>query len=122
LLHDDLFPIELLGSQAQESILREFGGRRPTVVEIASIPEANLLKLPGFGPSTVRKVRSIALSGTASSSALAGLNDDEVLLEHDRLSAELSELREEFKKREHELKRRLGATRLELRVRGHARK
>jgi hypothetical protein len=56
---DDLFPIELLGLRAQESILAEFGGRHPLVSELANLPDDYLMKLSGFGPSTVRKVRSI---------------------------------------------------------------
>jgi len=59
--HDDLFPIELLRLQAQESILAEFGGRRPTMSEVARIPDDHLMKLSGFGPSkrlTVSRERS----------------------------------------------------------------
>jgi hypothetical protein len=116
--HDDLFPIELLGRQVQESLLHEFGGRRPSISEVANIPEADLLKLPGIGPSTVRKVRLLAQNGTASSFSVAGLSDDDLLLEHDRLSAELSDLRDEFNRRERELRAMLSAVRHELRVRG----
>jgi hypothetical protein len=59
---DDLFPIELLGLRAQESILAEFGGRRPSLSEVASISDDHLMKLSGFGPSNIRKVRSITHS------------------------------------------------------------
>ena len=54
-----LFPVELLGKSAQESLLREFGDRRPSISEVASLPEDHLLKLAGFGPSTIQKVRTI---------------------------------------------------------------
>jgi hypothetical protein len=118
--HDDPFPIELLGRQAQESLLHEFGGRRPSIAEVANIPEADLLKLPGIGLSTVRKVRLLAQNGTASSFSVAGLSDDDLLLEHDRLSAELSDLRNEFNRRERELRAMLSAVRHELRMRGHS--
>jgi hypothetical protein len=82
--HDDLFPIELLRLQAQESILAEFGGRRPTMSEVARIPDDHLMKLSGFGPSTIRKVRSITQRGIASSSEVAGSSDAELRTKHDR--------------------------------------
>jgi hypothetical protein len=115
---DRLFPIELLGMRAQQSLLEEFGRRHPSISEVARIADTHLSKLPGFGPSTIRRVRSITQDGTASSSTIAGLSNDELLSEHDRLVAELSELRGEFKRQEHVLTRRLRALRLELRVRG----
>jgi len=116
--HDDLFPIELLGLRAQVSLLEKFGGRRPFVSEVASIPDADLLKLSGFGPSTIRKVHLIAQGGIASSLALADLSDGELLSEHNSLQDQLREARDEFRRREQELQRRLRAVSLELRVRG----
>jgi hypothetical protein len=115
---DVLFPVELLGARAQVSILEKFSGRRPSMSEVASIPDAELLKLSGFGPSTIRQVHSITQGGLASSSAMTGLSDDELLSERDRLLAELTEVRETLKRREQELRRRLRAVTLELRVRG----
>jgi hypothetical protein len=114
----ELFPVELLGKSAQESLLREFGDRRPSISEVASIPEAHLLKLSGFGPSTIRKVRSIIQGGTASSSPTAGLSDEKLLSEYDRLSAKFNELQDEFNRQSQELKLQLRAVRLELRMRG----
>jgi hypothetical protein len=116
--HDDLFPIELLRLAAQQSILAEFSGRRPSVSEVASLPDDHLMKLAGFGPSTIRKVRSITQSGINSSSAIAGLDDAELLSEYRSLRQELTKLREEFHRREREFQGRLRAIRLELRVRG----
>jgi predicted flap endonuclease-1-like 5' DNA nuclease len=116
--HDDLFPIELLELRAQVSILEHFGGRHPSMSEVARIPDDHLMKLSGFGPSTIRKVRSITQSGIASSSEIAGSSDAELRMKHDRLSAELTQLRDEFNRREDELQGQLNAIRLELRVRG----
>jgi hypothetical protein len=115
--HDDLFPIELLRFTAQQSILAEFGGRHPSIAEVASIPDDHLMKLAGFGPSTIRKVRSIIQSG-GSSSVTAGLSDTELLPEYGSFTHELTNLREEFHRRERDLQGRLRAIRLELRVRG----
>jgi hypothetical protein len=113
-----LFPVELLGHQAQVSLLEEFGGRHPSISEVASIPEADLMKLAGFGPSTIRKVRSIIQGGIASSSTVASLSDEELLSEQDRLLAKRDELRNEFKQQDKELQQQLRTIRLELRVRG----
>ncbi|WP_201865211.1 hypothetical protein [Microvirga soli] len=117
---DDLFPIELLRLRAQESILAEFGGRRPSIAEVARIPDAQLMKLSGFGPSTIRQVRSITRSGIATSSEIAGLTNAELLSVHGGLTHELTCLRDEFHQRELELRARLRAARHELRVRGLA--
>jgi hypothetical protein len=117
--NDDLFPIELLELRAQVSILEHFGGRHPTLSEMANVPDADLLKLSGVGPSTIRKIHLIIRGGIASSSAMVGLSDDDLLSERDRLLAQLNELRDGFKRREQELKRQLRAIDLELRVRNH---
>jgi hypothetical protein len=116
-----LFPVEFLGRSAQESLLQEFGGRRPSMAEVASLPEDHLLKLAGFGPSTIQKVRSILQGGRTSSSSTADWSDEELLSEHGRLSAKLEDLRDEFKRKERELQQQLRAVRLELRIRGLSR-
>jgi hypothetical protein len=116
--HDDLFPIELLTLHAQESLLSEFCGRHPCVSEVARIADADLLRLPGFGPSTVKKVRSMIQGGIKSSSAVAGLSNADLLSEHIRLLAELTNLRDEFNRQEHLLQGQLHAVRREVRVRG----
>jgi hypothetical protein len=76
------------------------------------------MKLAGFGPSTIRKVRSIIQGGIASSSTVASLSDEELLSEQDRLLAKRDELRNEFKQQDKELQQQLRTIRLELRVRG----
>ncbi len=116
--HDDLFPIELLRFRAQQSILAEFGGRRPSLSEVACLSDDHLMKLAGFGPFTIRKVRSITQGGVNSSSAIAGLGDAELLSEYDAMTHELTKLREDFRGREVEIQGQLRAIRLELRVRG----
>jgi hypothetical protein len=92
------------------------------MTEIASLPEDHLLKLAGFGPSTIQKVRSILQGGTASSSLTADWSEEGLLSERDRLSAKLRDLQDEFKRQEQELKQQLRAIRLELRMRGHSSK
>ncbi|MGF9764985.1 hypothetical protein AAII07_59040 [Microvirga sp. 0TCS3.31] len=118
LRHEDLFPTELLEFRVQVSILEHLGGRHPSMFEMTSISDDDLLKLPGIGPSTIRKIHLLTQSGLKSLSAMTGLSDAELLQEHERQSAKLRELHNEFKRRERELKRLLRAIRLELRVRG----
>ena len=55
----DLLPLEGFRQLAVQSLLEEFGGRHPTLLEISSIPDSHLLKLPGFGPSTIGRIRSL---------------------------------------------------------------
>ena len=114
----DLFPIELLEPRAQQSILESFDGRRPTISEVASISDADLLKLSGFGPSTVSKVRSIAQERIVSSFVINTMSNEELLSERDRLLTNLTELRGEFKRREQELRQLLRSVRIELKMRG----
>jgi hypothetical protein len=116
--HEDLFPIELVDFRVQASIREHFGGRCPSISEMANIPDDDLLKLPGVGPSTIRKIRLLIQGGIILLSAMTELSDAELLREHERQLTRLSELRDEFKRREGEFKRRLRAIRLELRVRG----
>ncbi|MFC1458773.1 hypothetical protein ACETIH_19155 [Microvirga arabica] len=116
--HKDLFPIELMGHHVQASIREHFGGRCPSNSEMANIPDNELLKLPGVGALTIRKIHMLIQGGIRSSSAMTELSDAELLQEHKRQLTRLSELRDEFKRREGEFKRRLRAIRLELRVRG----
>jgi hypothetical protein len=112
-----LFPVELLGQGAQVSLLEEFGGRIPSVSEVASMSDADLMKLDGFGPLTIRKVRSIIQGGIASSSSIASLSEEELLSEQKRLLAKRNELRDEFKQQDQELQQQLRKIHRELRVR-----
>jgi hypothetical protein len=116
--HEDPFPIELLDYRVQVSIREHFGGRCPFISEMASISDDDLLKLPGVGASTIRKVRLLIQGGSHAFSAMTDLSDAELLQENERQLTKLSELRDEFNRREGEFKRRLRAIRLELRVRG----
>jgi hypothetical protein len=116
--HEDLFPVELLDYRVQASIREHFGGRCPSISEMANILDDDLLKLPGVGASTIRKIRLLVQGGIQAFSAMTELSDAELLQEHERQLTRLSELRDEFQRREGEFKRRLRAIRLELRVRG----
>jgi hypothetical protein len=55
----DLLPLRGFRQLARQSMLDEFGGRHPTLIEVSSIPDSHLRKLPGFGPLTILKIRSL---------------------------------------------------------------
>lgn len=114
----DFFPIELLEPRAQLSILEEFDGRRPTISEVASISDVDLLKLSGFGPSTITKVRSITQERIPSSFVITTMSNEELLSERDRLLTNINELRGEFRRQEQELRQLLRSVRIELSMRG----
>jgi hypothetical protein len=116
--HEDLFPIELLEYRVQASIREHFGGRCPSISEMANIPDDELLKLPGIGATTIRKIRLLIQGEIQPFSAMTELSDAELLQEHERQLTRLNELRDESNRREGEFRRRLRALRLELRVRG----
>ncbi|MBM6582454.1 hypothetical protein ILT44_19810 [Microvirga sp. BT689] len=81
----DLLPLEGFRQLAVRSILEEFGGRHPTMLEISSIPDSQLLKLPGFGPSTIGRIRSL-LNGEQNDINLSLKNTyEDLLYELDRL-------------------------------------
>ena len=105
-------------TQNANPCLKGSGPFASSIFEVASLSDDLLMKLAGFGPSTIRKVRSITQSGINSSSAAARLNDAELLSEHDSVTDELKKIQEEFHRRELELQGRLRAIRRELRVRG----
>jgi hypothetical protein len=75
----DLLPLEGFRQLAVQSLLEEFGGRHPTMLEISSIPDSRLLKLPGFGPSTIGRIRSL-LNGEQNDIDLSLKNTYEDLL------------------------------------------
>ncbi len=105
---DDLFPLKRFSQRVQESILEEFGGRCPSTSELAQLPDPRLLKLPGFGPKTLRKIRFAAECGIRSSDAAAEIQSDAGLQsELDQIGREICALREEFHRRQQELRCRL---------------
>jgi hypothetical protein len=87
MLLDDLFPVEQLSSRVRHTILAEFGGRRPTVLEVASIPDDHWLKMPAIGPKALQRMRSLTQGARreARISSWAGMTDAELLTEYNRL-------------------------------------
>jgi hypothetical protein len=75
----DLLPLRGFRQLAIQSILDEFGGRHPTLTEISSIPDSHLRKLPGFGPTTILKIRSLTKDIIGTRSYTTRYNRDELL-------------------------------------------
>jgi hypothetical protein len=98
----DLFPIEKLPPRARSAILMEFNGRCPSRAEMASVSDAEWLKLPGVGPTVLMTMHQIRQQ----ESTQTRLTDAELLAERDRLRASLRLQNQ-----------RLGAVMAELRVR-----
>jgi hypothetical protein len=114
---DDLFPIDSFGLRIRESILDEFGGRCPTVQEVAGIPDSCLLKLPGMGLTTLRKLRSATHGLKTGIDAIERWSNARLLSERNRLLAEIKHHQDEFKRQQRELRRRLELISIEFRLR-----
>jgi hypothetical protein len=114
---DDPFPIHSFGLRIRESILDEFGGRCPTVQEVAGISDSLLLKLPGMGPATLRKLRSATHGLKVGIDAIERWSNARLLSERNRLLDEVRHHQDEFKRQQSELRRRLDLISFELRLR-----
>lgn len=114
---DDPFPIDSFGLRIRESILDEFGGRCPTVQEVAGTPDSLLLKLPGMGPATLRKLRSATHGLKLDIEAIERWSNARLLSERNRLLDEIQHYQDEFKRQQRELRRRLDSISVELRLR-----
>jgi hypothetical protein len=114
---DDPFPIHSFGLRIRESILDEFGGRCPTVQEVAGIPDSLLLKLPGMGPTSLRKLRSATHGLKMGMDAIEQWSNARLLSERNRLLDEIQHHQDEFRRQQSELRRRLDSISIELRLR-----
>ncbi|WP_201833621.1 hypothetical protein [Microvirga zambiensis] len=104
---DDLFPIKRFSQRVQESILEEFGGRCPSASEVAQVPDPRLLKLPGFGPKTLRKIRSVTECGNRIAGEAIVQSSTRLQSELEQLGREIGVLQDEFHRRQRELVSRL---------------
>ena len=101
-LHDP-FPIEKFRTPARDAILLEFDGRCPSIGEVASVSDAEWLRLPGFGLATLVALRQVVQSVVRKTSTLGRLTDAELLAERDRLQMEGNSLREALHLQQHHL-------------------
>ncbi|MBO1910000.1 IS66 family insertion sequence element accessory protein TnpB [Microvirga sp. 3-52] len=85
---DAPFPLEELPPRVRQAILTEFGGRHPSIREVASIPDTHWLKLSGMGPRFVASMRSLTRGArrTARLPSFAGMTNSELQAKYDRLT------------------------------------
>ena len=112
----DPFPVEELPKLVKETILAEFQGRQPTVLEVASVPDAHWLTLPAMGPARLAHLRSLVqgICDQLQPSAQTRRTLDELLAQHHQLVTEQDLLKRQLR----ELSDHLRANRAELRMRG----
>ena len=84
---DDPFPLNEIPPRVRAAILTEFGGRRPSILEVAGIPDEHWLKTPGMGPTSLAQMRSLTQDARrkAQIASVAGMADTELLAEYGRL-------------------------------------
>jgi hypothetical protein len=111
---DDPFPLEELPLPAREVVLTEFGGRHPSIREVASIPDTHWLELPGMGPRSLAWMRSLTRGARrkARLPSWAGLTDSELQAEFDRLNEQKNDINDQLKAIRAELQLRLETKRI----------
>ena len=104
MLSDAPFPLEQFSAIVRTAILNEFGGRCPTIREVARIPDTYWLSTPGIGSGTLEKIHSLTKGSpgrtrTPSPAELsyAALTDAELLDHLDALRGELDHIRDALK-------------------------
>lgn len=93
------FPLELFPPRVRESILAEFQGRHPTILQVAKVSDAQWLGCPMIGPNVLARIRSFTqgLHQRARASTLSAMNDAELLARLEFLQEELERIRAEIK-------------------------
>ena len=84
---DEVFPIERFSDPIKAAILQEFGGRCPSLEEMACISDRRLLRHPWVNQTTLAVLRVVIrdLSRQTQSGSLAGSTDGELITECDSL-------------------------------------
>ena len=99
-----LFPIERLPPRARAAILAEFDGRCPSIGEVASVTDAEWLRLPGIGPAALMTMHRIRRQVSREAARQERRTDAKLLAERDRLQRITSSLRAALHLHEHELR------------------
>jgi hypothetical protein len=109
---DDPFPVERLPRRVQGSIPDEFQGRYPTAPEVARVPDAHWLTLPGMGARTLAQLRllTVEVCEQLQPSALTKLTVSQLLKRHNRLIARQEQLQTKLR----EIRNQVRASKAEL--------
>jgi hypothetical protein len=112
----DPFPVESLPTPVKETILSEFQGRHPTVLEVANVPDTHWLTLPAMGPMRLAHLRTLTeeICKQLHPSALTRMPVEELLAQHQGLVTEQGLLQEKLR----DLRDKLRANKAELWMRG----
>ena len=112
----DPFPLTSLPGPVKKTILDEFQGRHPSILDVASVPDAHWLKLPAMGPTRLARLRHLTqgLCEQLQPSPLTGLTVEELLAQHHQIVAEQNLLKGQLRV----LRDKLRANRAELWMRG----
>ena len=88
---DEPFPLEFVPSRVRHAMLDEFKGRRPTMREVAEIPDAYWLATPAIGRKVLQRIRAVvyAPQPQTDAPALPRLTDAELLDRLESLQREL---------------------------------
>ena len=107
------FPLEELAIRVRHTILEEFEGRRPSILEVDSLPDNHWLQLPSIGPKVLASMRELArgASRKAGRSSLAGMTDAELNAECDHLDDQRKAIDAQLKVIKAELRSRSEAKR-----------
>jgi hypothetical protein len=84
---------------------------------VAGLPDSLLLKLPGMGPTSLRKLRTATHGPKMGIDAVERWSNARLLSERNRLLDEIKHHQDEFKRQQSELRRRLDSISIELRLR-----
>jgi hypothetical protein len=112
----DPFPVEDLPRPFKETMLADFQGRQPTVLEVASVPDAHWLTLPAMGPARLAYLRSLTqeICKQLQPPALTRMTATQLQARYDRLLARKDQLHTKLR----ETRDQLRATKAELWMRG----
>ncbi len=96
---NDPFPLERCSSRLRAAILSEFQGRHPTLQDVASIPPAKWLTVPGIGQTSLTALDTIIQDhqGWMKRNASANPDDANLADQLERLQRHLDRLRRELR-------------------------
>lgn len=91
---DEPFPLECVSLRARKAVLQAFGGRHPSIREVATVSDVRWLTNPGVGPATLAQISRVTgvETGPTDLPCAPQLSDAELMKRLDRLQQELLRL------------------------------
>jgi hypothetical protein len=99
MLLDDPFPLDQLPPRVRQTILDEFGGHHPTILEVATIPDARWLEMPAIGPKVLSRMHTLTREARkeAQIPSVAEMTDADLLAEYERLKNQRRAVEDQIK-------------------------